>query len=271
MSIWFIAAAAVALIVLVIYLVNRALLKKLLRQTNALKVELAERQKVEIALKSARDELEERVVERTADLETRHIQLNETRIALEAANDKLQKLVSVDGLTGISNRRHFDEVLEKEIRRALREEKPLTLILSDIDFFKSYNDSYGHVKGDEALKKIAGVLGGTVRRAGDHAARYGGEEFASILYGADVDAAHRFANRQRENVLHLHIPHEQSSVAKYVTISSGVASIKCNEKYTASDIVRCADNALYRAKKNGRNCVEIVTQLPGSPNITLAG
>lgn len=248
---------------------NQSLRRELARQTNELKSELAERQKVEIALKTMRDDLERRVQQRTCDLEMRNRQLDETRIALEIANDQLQNLVSVDGLTGIANRRHFDDRLEREIRRAVRSNKPLTLILSDIDSFKDYNDRYGHVQGDVALRRIGAVLKQTFRRADDLTARYGGEEFATILYGIDGKEATRIAERLRRDVKQLHIPHDASPVADCVTLSSGVASIQTTQIYPPEAIVSAADKALYAAKAQGKDRVEAILELDATPALTL--
>jgi len=251
------AALAVTLLYAIWMLIwNRSLRLQVQRHTDELKQELAERQKVEIALKVTRDELEERVRRRTQDLELKNLQLDEARIALETANESLLDLVSVDGLTGISNRRHFDETLEKEIRRAVRSSKPLTLIMTDIDFFKPYNDEYGHVAGDDTLRAIAAVFRRTFRRAGDLPARYGGEEFAIILYGVDADKALSYAMQLQENVRSLAIPHAASPIADRVTVSSGMTTVPGTEIYLPQTLIETADRALYLAKANGRDRVE---------------
>ncbi len=270
---WLLIAGGFALIllnVIGILVWNRSLRRELARQTDELKSELAERQKVEIALKTMRDELEERVRQRTSDLEMRNRQLDEARIALETANDQLQSLVSVDGLTGIANRRHFDDRLEREIRRAVRSNQPLTLILSDIDFFKAYNDFYGHVRGDEALRRIAALLKRTFRRADDLTARYGGEEFATILYGIGEEDAARIAEKLHRDVRDLQISHEASPSADHLTMSSGVASICSAQVYAPEAIIAAADSALYAAKANGKDRVEATHALPRQPALTLA-
>ena len=235
---------------------NRSLRLQVQHHSDELKQELAERQKVEIALKAVRDELEERVRSRTNDLELKNLQLNETRIALENANEKLQDLASVDGLTGISNRRHFDETLEREIRRSVRASKPLTLIMTDIDFFKPYNDEYGHVAGDDTLRAIAAVFRRTFRRAGDLPARYGGEEFAIILYGVDTREALKYALRLQDSIRSLGIPHAGSPIADHVTVSTGITTFQGTEIYLPETLIETADRALYLAKANGRDRVE---------------
>lgn len=269
---WLLLSAVLALTLLYavwMLIWNRSLRLQVQRHTDHLKQELAERQKVEIALKGARDELEDRVRRRTSDLELRNLQLNEARTALETANEKLLDLASVDGLTGISNRRHFDETLEREIRRSVRSSKPLTLIMSDIDFFKPYNDEYGHVIGDDALRAIAAVLRRTFRRAGDVPARYGGEEFAVILYGLDADKALSYATQLRENVRTLAIPHAASPIADRVTVSTGMTTFHSTEIYTPQTLIETADRALYLAKTNGRDRIEKLDQPRRPGNLSL--
>ena len=189
---------------------NRALRIEMEMRAEALKRELAERQRIEVELNSERELLEARVRERTAVLEARNRELNTTRIQLQEANEQLQKLVSIDGLTGIANRRHFDEVFAREVRRCLRERQPLSLILCDIDGFKRFNDTYGHTRGDDTLKRVAQAVDKTFRRAGDLAARYGGEEFAIVLPGIDARRAWLFADRLRRNIWRLAVPNAVS-------------------------------------------------------------
>jgi diguanylate cyclase (GGDEF)-like protein len=161
-----------------------------------------------------------------------------------------------DGLTGIANRRHFDEFLEQEWRRAAREETPLSLIMSDIDFFKAYNDTYGHMAGDDCLRQVAGVMTGMLRRPGDMAARYGGEEFAMIMARTDLEGAVLLAESFRSQVEALGIPHTgSSSESRVVTLSMGVATSVPSKDRLPSELIAAADQALYRAKRDGRNCV----------------
>lgn len=258
-AVWIGAGAMLLIVILsviVLWIWNRLLRAQVAKRTTALQRELAEREKMEVALTYAREKLEERVKERTAVLEARNRELNATRIQLQDANAQLMKLVSIDGLTGIANRRHFDEVLAREVRRCLRERQPLSLILCDIDGFKRYNDSYGHARGDDTLKRVAQAVDKTFRRAGDLGARYGGEEFAIILPGIDARRAWLFADRLRRNIWRLAIPNAVSPVADRVTISAGVATALPERIYAIEELIQAADAALYRAKGNGRNRVE---------------
>jgi diguanylate cyclase (GGDEF)-like protein len=179
-----------------------------------------------------------------------------TRAKLQEANERLTRLASRDGLTGIANRRHFDEILERETRRCVREQQPLSLILCDIDGFKRYNDTYGHTRGDDSLKRVAQAVEHTFRRAGDLAARYGGEEFAIILPGIEARRAWLFAERLRRKILRLAIPNSVSTIADRITISAGVATALPGRIYAVEELIHAADVALYRAKGNGRNRVE---------------
>lgn len=215
----------------------------------ALQKEIAERRVAEAALSRAHDELEHQVARRTQQL----VEVNEalTRLSLQ------------DGLTGISNRRYFDEFLEREWQRARRERSALALIMADVDCFKAYNDTYGHLAGDACLKAIAGVLAATMKRAVDLVARYGGEEFVIVLPGTDLPAALRLAEEARARVEALRIEHRTSSVAPgessvslpWVTISLGVASAIPQEAAPAAQLVAAADAGLYEAKRCGRNRV----------------
>ncbi|MRR14415.1 diguanylate cyclase, partial [archaeon] len=172
---------------------------------------------------------------------------------LHDANRELHRLAVMDGLTQLSNRRRFDEFLNLEWKRGMRDSHPLSLIIFDVDFFKLYNDTYGHQAGDECLRSIAGVIGASVKRVSDIAARYGGEEFAVILPGTDIRGAENLAESIREKVLSLAIPHEKSSVARCVTISAGVACVVASRDKPRDMLIRFADSALYDAKANGRN------------------
>ena len=174
---------------------------------------------------------------------------------LEAANQELQRLASIDGLTQLANRRRFDEYLFDEWRRLAREQRPLSLILCDIDYFKLYNDTYGHLAGDFCLQQVAGVLRQSVRRPPDLVARYGGEEFAMILPNTDARGAAFVAETVRQRVRGLRIPHVQSPVSDYVTLSLGVATTIPRLDSSAQRLIAAADEALYRAKAEGRDCL----------------
>jgi len=179
------------------------------------------------------------------------------RRELQRANEKLLEQSRTDALTGIANRRHFDETLGLEIRRASHAaDAPLSLILCDIDHFKHYNDSYGHVAGDECLQQVAMVLKSVFGRAGDLVARYGGEEFSVILPGTSGANAGIVAERLRQAVWDKAIPHASSPVADRLTLSIGIATLMSGGVIAAQEFTTRADEALYTAKANGRNCVE---------------
>ena len=174
---------------------------------------------------------------------------------LEAANQELQRLASIDGLTQVANRRRFDEYLHEEWRRLAREQSPLSLILCDIDYFKLYNDNYGHLAGDFCLQQVAAVLRQCVRRPPDLVARYGGEEFALILPNTDARGAAFVAETVRQRVRGLRIPHAKSPVSQYVTLSLGVASTIPRLYASSQKLIGAADEALYQAKAEGRDCL----------------
>lgn len=176
-----------------------------------------------------------------------------TEQALEAANEKLKVASIMDGLTQIPNRRFFDETLSKEWKRHARENKELAVILCDIDYFKPYNDTYGHQTGDKCLKEVACAIQASTLRPGDLAARYGGEEFVLILPNTNLEGAKGVAERVRKAVASLNIPHKGSVVAPYVTLSLGVAAVIPNQNGSAHSLVELADQALYKAKEGGRN------------------
>lgn len=182
--------------------------------------------------------------------------LKESQEKLEVANRELEKLSSLDGLTGIPNRRRFDEVLEKEWHRAMRASTPLSLIMIDIDFFKLYNDHYGHQGGDDCLKRVAAILAGGVQRETDMVARYGGEEFSVILPETDQAGAEQIGETLRAAVQECNLPHKMSKVSEHVSISVGVGT-GIPARHTAPKLlIETADQALYRAKEDGRNRVK---------------
>lgn len=161
-----------------------------------------------------------------------------------------------DGLTGIANRRHFDVAMEKEVRRAKRSGTPLSLLMIDIDFFKAYNDHYGHQQGDECLIKVAGALSQMLQRPLDLIARYGGEEFAVILPEMDGEQSARMAEAMRLTIVGLQVPHAKSEHGEHVTVSIGLATHAGAEGDIAC-LVGAADRALYSAKRAGRNRVAL--------------
>ena len=174
-------------------------------------------------------------------------------VALTEANQKLELLASLDGLTGIANRRRFDQYLEAEWQRCLRGKFELSLMLIDVDFFKNYNDCYGHLLGDDCLKQIANILQDNIQRATDLVARYGGEEFVVVLPHTPQVGALEVAQRIQGAISAQQLPHRGSSVSEYITLSIGITTTIPHSTRTIADFVDWADQALYRAKISGRN------------------
>ena len=211
---------------------------------------LQQQQRYEQELASHRDHLADMVRERTSALES-------TNARLENANALLDSLARTDPLTGLANRRHFDEAKELEFRRALRTGHPLSLLVCDIDAFKRYNDAYGHPAGDACLRAVAHAIQKCNARAGDLVARIGGEEFAVLLPGTTAEVATQLANRLLEAVSALAIPHRDSEVAAHVTVSIGLAQLNAENTDNFSALFEQADQALYQAKSDGRNRVVV--------------
>ena len=182
---------------------------------------------------------------------------------LQTVNQQLQQLAILDGLTSIANRRYFDLMLNNEWQRLTREQKPLSLVLCDIDCFKAYNDAYGHQQGDLCLQEIAKILQKSTRRPADLVARYGGEEFAIILPNTDARGALFIAKNIARELAHKQLPHKQSSVSKYVTCSMGISTTVPKSDLSTDSIIQTADRLLYLAKKSGRNqvCMEHLTAI----------
>lgn len=179
-------------------------------------------------------------------------------LELKKYRDYLERLSMIDGLTGIPNRRRFDEYLEQEWKRGSRLCSQMSLIIMDIDLFKAFNDHYGHIEGDRCLQLVAQALSESLQRPADIVARYGGEEFVSVLPETDSEGALFLANRFMESVRRLEIKHAYSSVSEYVTISCGVLTvIPCREKSVEAQIKR-VDELLYEAKQAGRNQIKWV-------------
>lgn len=198
------------------------------------------------ALMTAERRLLRVVDERTAELEERTLQL-------QIANDLLQHLATIDELTNIANARRFRVVLAQEWQRARRARAPMSLLMVDVDLFKRFNDTLGHQRGDDCLVSVAGVLRQTASRTSDLAARYGGEEFALLLPHTHADGATALAETVRAGVESLRIPHPDSEVGPYVTVSIGIATADPTEGNAAADLIGAADRALYEAKHAGRN------------------
>ena len=183
------------------------------------------------------------------------IQQAELYEQLQRANQELEKMAKTDGLTRVANRRFFEEMLFKEWNRLRRESASLSLILCDVDYFKRYNDTYGHLAGDSCLKQVAVALQEAVKRSGDLVARYGGEEFAILLPKTDLEGAILVAETICSQVRSLQIPHKNSPIKPYVTISLGVASVIPEPPLIPETLILRADQALYQAKTNGRDCL----------------
>ena len=194
-----------------------------------------------VELKKTNQELERRVAERTAEL--------------AEANARLQQLAMEDGLTKIANRRHFDTVLNTEVRRAFRRNDHVALIMGDVDFFKRFNDHNGHQAGDSCLQAIGEVLKSTFRRVEELVARYGGEEFAVVLPGSDPETARRAAEKLLQAVADRRIPHGASDVGPWVTLSLGFVSARVTSETTPAWFIAQADRGLYQSKASGRNRV----------------
>lgn len=192
---------------------------------------------------------------------TTHLLKQLTR-QLEGANAELKQMAMVDGLTQIANRRRFDEYLESEWQALARSPASLALILCDIDFFKRYNDTYGHQAGDDCLIRVAGTLDKLVERSAGLVARYGGEEFAIVLAETSLERASRVAKSICAAVKHLKIPHCASEVGHYVTVSVGVASLAPTADDRTDRAIAAADRALYEAKAQGRDRVAVFRGLP---------
>lgn len=178
-----------------------------------------------------------------------------THLMLKYQSDLLRDMAIIDGLTGIPNRRRFDEVLNIEWQRCVREKQVLSLALIDIDFFKQFNDTYGHQAGDACLVSVAHALRASLNRPPDLLARYGGEEFVCLLPQTTADGAIHVANELLESVRRLNIAHATSKAANVVTISVGVSTIQPTVAGDCAQSLRLADEALYRAKHSGRNTV----------------
>lgn len=176
---------------------------------------------------------------------------------LAEANELLQKLSTIDGLTQVANRRYFDQAMEQEWEWACRNFSPISLVLVDIDHFKAYNDTYGHQEGDDCLKYVAQTIKHALPRPTDVVCRYGGEEFVVILLGADEESSGSIAEHIRHSIEAMKIPHKGSSVSNYVTVSLGVAAMIPSDQAKFSELIRSADSALYQAKNEGRNRVKV--------------
>lgn len=193
-------------------------------------------------LESQNDRLRQEVRDRLA-----------AEVALQAANQELQRLAHMDGLTQVANRRSFDTCLAQEWRRLVREQQPLTLILCDVDFFKRYNDTYGHQTGDDCLRSVASAISTVLKRPGDLVSRYGGEEFAVILPHTPLSGAFHVAAEIQAAIRTLEIAHRASSISSFITLSIGVAAAIPRLEFSPMTLLAAADRALYKAKQDGRD------------------
>lgn len=203
-----------------------------------------------ISLNWEREAIARELGDLTGSLRDRNRQLRDAR-------RQLTELANVDELTGLGNRRLANSVLQDEMNRVRRGSGELSVILLDVDYFKKYNDHYGHPAGDAVLQKLADLMQRATTRAGEVVARYGGEEFILVLPGASAAAAMRTANRLRNLVVAERMPHETSEAAGYITVSQGVATMMSGVELELSELISLADQALYQAKASGRNAIEV--------------
>jgi diguanylate cyclase (GGDEF)-like protein len=213
--------------------------------------EVLARVKTHLSLRNMQKKIEAQNVQLVGEIEER----KRAEKALDGVNQQLERLASLDGLTEIPNRRQFDHYLQQEWKRATREKAPLSLILCDIDFFKNYNDAYGHVVGDKCLKQIAQAIRRGVKRSADLVARYGGEEFAVIMPNTEIEGAVKVAEAIKKEVASLKVPHAQSEVGKYVSLSMGVDSKVPGQLDESEAFINDVDQYLYQAKEAGRNLI----------------
>lgn len=174
-------------------------------------------------------------------------------LLLKQQRDQLRSIALMDGLTGIANRRKFEAHLNTHWLQCAREQTPISLFMIDVDYFKKYNDCYGHQEGDNCLRKIAQTIAATLARPCDLAARFGGEEFVCLLPGTDKQGAHHVAEKIEQAIRGLAIPHQASDIASHVTLSIGVSTLSPAPNSDAQPLIARADEQLYKAKNNGRN------------------
>ena len=202
--------------------------------------------------------LDELVLRRTKALVESNEKIEDQKLELEKVNRDLQQLSLIDPLTGVWNRRKYDKTIKREWNRCLRYQRPIALLLLDIDYYKKFNDSYGHMAGDECLVKIGETLKNSLYRSTDMAARYGGEEFVVLLTETGKEEAIKIANMLRQKIEALNIPHRQSPVSSYITASIGVTFTIPNTNSSHNDLFKVVDKALYQAKATGRNQVKFL-------------
>jgi diguanylate cyclase (GGDEF)-like protein len=224
--------------------------------------EVLARVKTHLTLRNVQMKLQDQNIRLQKEIEYRkqaEASLEKSNLHLETANKELEKLVGLDGLTKIGNRRYFDEYLDRECQRLTRENGSLALILSDIDYFKNYNDTYGHLAGDDCLKQVAQGISNSLKRPADIVARYGGEEFVIVLPNTDLNGAIGVAETIKSEIANLKILHEQSAVSQYVSLSFGVSCTRPDQKRSPEALINTADQSLYQAKASGRNQIKSKT------------
>lgn len=212
---------------------------------------LIERNRLASEFKRAQDATEDAFRQEASTLQQQNQRLDRDRTALAGVNEKLRTLVWADPLTGLSNRQHFEQRLEDELRRGLRDNRPVSVLAFGMDAFKQFNHDVGHDRGDEALGEVADLLRQAFRRAGDLASRIRGDTYAVVLPGIDQSTALRFADRMRRGVWKLAIPHTTSPVAERLTVSGGVATAPPNRLRRAYEVLEQAEKAMESAKRDG--------------------
>jgi diguanylate cyclase (GGDEF)-like protein/PAS domain S-box-containing protein len=215
--------------------------------------DISERKQAQQVLADYNRLLQQQVEERTLALQQEIDERKRIEANLHTANRELDRLARLDGLTQIANRRSFDEYLEKEWEISIQEKQPISLILADVDYFKLYNDTYGHQAGDICLSAIANVITKVTRKTGDLASRYGGEEFAAILPNTNLEGAIKVAQRIQADLQQLQLPHIKSQVSQQVTLSLGIGTIIAQANSSPAQLIAMADRALYQAKLEGRD------------------
>jgi diguanylate cyclase (GGDEF)-like protein len=227
-----------------------------LHETNTkLQAEVSIRRRTELTLKTLVTLISQQRDDLEIILETLMVHGDILDIQWQQQISQANVLASSDGLTQIANRRRFDEYLAEQWQKMARSQAPISIILCDIDFFKQYNDTYGHPAGDECIKQVVRALNSTIHRTTDLLARYGGEEFAAILPQTNLSQALKVAQRMQEAIAQLKIPHSASAAGSYITISIGVASTVPFEPNLASLLLDEVDRRLYDAKRQGRNYI----------------
>jgi len=212
-----------------------------------------QRQKLQLMVRESTEE----IVRKNEILEKQQLNLKQQQEEIQKANAALTELARTDSLTGLANRRHFQETLERDFRRCIRTRSPISIIMIDVDFFKPFNDYYGHQKGDECLKDVAEALKRSVYRTADMVARYGGEEFIAVLGDADSEAAQQVGKRAKDEIQRLRREHKASAIGSHLTCSFGVATMVPERGQAFEELIKRADEALYQAKANGRNRIEV--------------